>query len=101
MRRGLDALRHTRRKFAAALHLGKNIFRHTPFAQSVGQQVRGRDCVLDRKIDSHTSGRRHCVSGVSNAQQARPVPLPQTVQLHREQFDLIPLFQFVDSIARG
>jgi len=65
--------------------LGQEHLPSRSLTQSVGEQVRGCDCVLDRQIDSHSSRRRHRMSGVSDAQQARQVPLPQTIQLHREQ----------------
>ena len=99
MRTCLHPLSHARRELAPALHSCKKIFRHSPLAQGVGQQVRGRDCVLDRQIDSHPSHRRHRMGSVSDTQQPWQMPFPQTVQLHREQFDLIPVLQFVNPIA--
>jgi len=37
---------------------------------------------------------------VADAQQAREMPLPQPVDLHREQLHLIPAFEFSRSIAQ-
>ena len=36
--------------------------------------------------------------GISNAEQPRAMPLFQSVQLHREQLDLLPIVQFVNTI---
>ena len=38
---------------------------------------------------------------VADAQQARKMPLPQPVDLHREQLDLIPAFEFARSPRYG
>src|SRR5665213_996303 len=37
--------------------------------------------------------------GIANAEQAGPVPLPQAVDLHRQQLDLLPILQFLHAIA--
>src|SRR5665213_1003516 len=38
--------------------------------------------------------------GIANAKQARTVPLPQAVDLHRQQLDLLPILQFLHAIAQ-
>ena len=37
--------------------------------------------------------------GVADTQQAGTVPLPQTIDLHRQQLDLLPILQFLHAIA--
>src|SRR5665213_2012293 len=37
--------------------------------------------------------------GVADAEQARKMPFPQPVDLHREQFDPIPAFEFVHAMS--
>ena len=87
----LQPLRHPRREHAAALHGGEIVVADGPGAQRRGQAVRGRDRVLDREIDADAADRRHRVRRVADAQQPRPVPLRQAVDLDGQQLDVVPV----------
>jgi hypothetical protein len=40
------------------------------------------------------------VSGIADAEQARKMPSTEPVDLHRQQFNLIPIFDFSHAIAQ-
>ena len=48
---------------------------HLPGAKRLCKDVRGRDRILDCKIDPHSADRGHGVGGVPDAQKAGPIPL--------------------------
>src|SRR6202007_3022307 len=72
----------------------------TPLEQGLHQQVCGCYGVLNREVDSDSSGRRHGVCRISNAQEARQVPSRKPIDLYGEDLDLIPVLYFVDSLAQ-
>ena len=91
VREDLHCLRDAGRKLAALLDLCQPPFRDPSFAQRIGQQVCGGNRILNRQVDTDSSGRRHSVCSIAYAQQSRPIPLPQAVDLHRQQPDLLPV----------
>ena len=95
----LEKLRGARGELAALLNAGQRSLGYAALAQRIGQQVRGRDRILDCQIDADPAHWRHRVRCVTNAQQTRPMPLPQPIDLHRQQLDLIPILQFLDPLA--
>src|SRR5581483_7356071 len=80
----LDELRYASWKFTPVLDSRQHRLRHSTLTQRVRQQVRGRDSILDGKIDTDASHRRHGVRRIANAQESRAIPLPQPVDLHRQ-----------------
>ena len=63
----LHGLRHSYRKLAPAAHGVELVFGGAAIGQSRGQQVSGRDRVLDSKVDADAADRRHRVRGIANA----------------------------------
>ena len=55
----LQALRHTGWKFAPSLNLAQCVDTNRSFAQPRGEDIRGRDRILNREVDSHPSDWRH------------------------------------------
>ena len=97
----LHALDDLRRKGAARLHCGEMRRSYRSCAQRLGQDVGGGDRVLHREIDADAADRRHRVRGIADAEQARPVPLPQPVDRHGQQLDVIEALQLADAVAAG
>ena len=56
-----------------------------------GEDVGGRDGVLDREIDADPADRRHRMGRIADRQQAGPPPARQPVERDREQLHLIPV----------
>ena len=86
----LEALSQDRRKPAAPRDPGEVALPQAAGAQWLGQQVGRGHRVLDREVDPHPADWRHGVGGVADAQQARPVPPPQPIDLDRERLDVVP-----------
>src|SRR5271170_3346077 len=70
----LKSLRHSGRKIAALLDFAETIVDARLVQQRLRQNVRGRNGVLNRKINSHASDRRHGMRGVSDTEQSRSGP---------------------------
>jgi hypothetical protein len=66
-----------------------------------GQKIRSRNRILNREIDSYSSSRRHGMSRVSNAQQARPPPSLKPVDLDRQNPNLLPIMQLVYALSQA
>ena len=62
--------------------------------------IGGGHRVLHREIDADAADRRHGVRGVADAEQARPMPLPQPVDRHRQQLDVVEAFELADAVAQ-
>ena len=75
----LHALREARGKPAAMLYFLEIVAAHCAFAKRLCQYVGRGDSVLDGQIDTDTSDRRHGMGCIADAQQAGPMPLPQTI----------------------
>src|ERR1700742_4437853 len=93
----LDELSYAGRKLAPRLHTGQTPLGQPPLAQRSGQNISRGDRILNREVDAHATRRRHRVRRVSDTQETRRVPLPQTVDLYRPQFDLIPISQVLNA----
>jgi len=52
---------------------------------------------LNGKVDAYTSHRGHGVRGIADAEQAGPGPFAEAVDLHGEEFDLLPILHLVDA----
>ena len=85
LRRLLAGLDHARRKQPALLHLVQQRIDVFAARQRPGENVGGRDRVLDGEIDADPADRRHGVGGIADRQQARPVPACQPVELDGQQ----------------
>jgi hypothetical protein len=79
----LEELRHARGELATLLDGGEQLIRYLPFPQGTGEQVGGRDRILNGEVDADTTGGRHGVGGVADAQESRAVPLAQAIDLDR------------------
>ena len=90
----LHPLRGARRKRPPPLHVGEHFGPDLARAQRAGEPVRRRDRILDGEIDADAADRRHRMRRVADAQEARPVPLPQPVDLHGQELDVVPAPQF-------
>ena len=66
-------------------------YRQVSVLEGDRQQVRGRNRVLNGKIDADSSGRRHGVGRVADAKQAGPVPCRRRLICTDEQLDLVPI----------
>ncbi len=64
------------------LHVGQHLDADLACAQGTGEPVRRGHRILDGEIDAYPPNRRHRMRRVADAQQAGPVPFPQTVDLH-------------------
>ncbi len=95
----LHLLGHDRRELSSPLNQCQSRFGDPSFAKRISQQVSCGHRVLNREIDSYSASRRHGVCRVAYAQQSGPIPLSQTVNLDRQQLDLLPIFQFLNPIA--
>ena len=78
----LQELGGARGKLAPALDARQQRLGDVSVAKRAGQQVRGGHGILDREVDANSARRRHGMGGVSNAEQSRPMPLPQPIDLH-------------------
>ena len=106
VRLNLEELRDTGGKLAATLDAGEeglgNACGGHECEQGLGEDVGGGDGVLDGEIDTDAADRRHGVRGVADAEQARSVPLLEAVDLHGEQFHLLPRGELIDTgLAAG
>ena len=61
-------------------------------AQWFAEDVGGGDSILQGDVDADAAHGRHGMSGVPDTQQARNSPALKVIDLHREQFDLVPGF---------
>ena len=55
----------------------------SPRASGAGEDVGGRDRVLDREVDADPADRRHGVGGIADREQAGPLPAGQPVERDR------------------
>jgi hypothetical protein len=69
-------------------------------AKFLRQQVRGRDGVLNRKIDSHAANGGHRMRGIANAKEAVPMPFPKAIDFDGEELDIVPAGDFVHTRAQ-
>src|SRR5438132_5111285 len=65
----LHALNHAHRPFSARLHLLEIRQRNWSRSQFRGEQIRGRDGILQCEVDADSAGRRHGVRAVADAKQ--------------------------------
>ena len=96
----LHELRHTSWEFTPFLHASEQRFGHRSVAQRSGKEISSGDGVLDREIDADAAGRRHGMGGIADAEEAGKMPALETIDPYREEFDLIPVFQFLDTIPK-
>ncbi len=80
----LQELRDTCGELAPILNARQHRLCNSPLAQRIAQQIGRGDGILNREVDADTSHRRHSVRRIADAQQSRPMPLPQPVDLHRQ-----------------
>ena len=96
----LQRLREPGGRFSALLNRTK-VADGDAAAQELGcKQVRGRNRILNREIDADAADRRHRVRGIADAEQPRPIPLPQTIHAHRQQLDVVPACELADAIGQ-
>ena len=95
----LNRLRHASRKFPAPLHRGHIRIAQRIVAQLRGKEIGGGDGVLDREIHADPADRRHGVGGVADAQQSRPAPLLEAIDLDGEQAHVAPILERIDAIG--
>ena len=81
MRECLDRLCDSGRKISPFLNRGKIRFRHEALFERSGEDVGGRHGILNREVDSDAANRRHRVRRIADAQQARPIPVAQPIEL--------------------
>ena len=62
----------------------RSVKSYSSLPQSFAQDVRGRHCVLNRKINSHASDRGHGMRGIADAQQSGAEPSAQAIDCDRE-----------------
>src|ERR1700733_8226536 len=89
-----------RGKLSPLLQPRQQRFRQTPLPERLSQQVCRRHRILDGQIYSYATRRGHGMRSVADTEQARKMPFPQPVDLHRQQFNLIPAFEFVHAISQ-
>ena len=77
LQKDLESLRRPRRKRAAGLYRLQSRIGDPAVGEPRSQNIGGGNRVLDREIDADAADRRHCMSGVADAEEARPVPYPQ------------------------
>src|SRR5215813_10949369 len=84
MNKDLHSLDQAGGPFPARLYLSQVVNAHGPALQLCHEQICCRDGVLNRKIDSHTSRRRHRVRRITYAKQSFAIPILQTIHLDGE-----------------
>jgi len=95
----LQPLRDARRELPASLNCGKVAIGERARAQLRGQNVGCSNRVLNCKVDSYSSNGRHCVGGIADAKKSGTPPLPQAVDLDREQAYIVPVPQFTYAVT--
>lgn len=80
----LHALRDAGWKLAPGLHFTQRVDTDRSFAQSRGEDIRGRDRILNREVDTHPANRRHRVRGIADAQEPGAKPCPETINGDRQ-----------------
>ena len=98
--RHLNALRHARRRFAAALYGTQIVQRGAALAQSRHQDVRRGDRVLDRQVDADAADRRHRMRRIADAQQPGTKPGVQPVHRDGQQLHVVPRREFVHAVPQ-
>ena len=96
----LELLGRTGREIAPSLDLVQVLQRHRAAAQARGQNVGGRDRILDGKVHTDAADRRHCMIGIADAEQAGPGPFLDTIDRHGEKLDVVPARDRVDTAGR-
>ena len=87
----LHALREASGKGAAALYFCEMVVAHRAYAKGFCEYIGCSDSVLNGKINPDTSDRRHRMGCIADAQEARPIPLPQTINLHGQYLHIVPV----------
>src|SRR5713101_4457834 len=85
MDESLHMLNQRSRPFSTALDFVKIDNRRGPLSQFFGEQICRRNSVLNSKINSYTTGRRHGVRRVADAKQSFAVPFAESIDLHGQQ----------------
>ncbi len=95
----LHALGHARRPVPPLLDAAQIVGHQPLLPQRSGQEIRGRNCVLDGEVDADAADGRHGVRRITDAQESGAVPLTQPIDLNGEQFDCFSVLQFADAIG--
>ena len=89
-----------RREQPPLLHLVKQRIDILAARQRPGEDVGGRDRVLDREVDADAADRRHGVRGIADREQPGPVPAGQPVELHGQQVQVADLVELGEVESR-
>ncbi len=97
LNRKLHRLRELHRQEPPLLDGVEVLFGHLAGPQRRRQNVRRRHRVLNGEIDADPADRRHGVRSVADAEQARPVPLPQPVNRDGQELHIVPALDLADA----
>jgi hypothetical protein len=97
----LQLLRKAHRQGRALLDGLKIVVRYCAAVKRAGEPVGGGNRILHRHIYSHAADRRHRVGHIADADQPRPPPFSQSIDRDAKELDVIPVFQFADTISRA
>src|SRR4029077_9548786 len=88
MNEDLHSLNKAGWPFATRLHLAQIVHGNRTGSQFFAEQIGSRDGILNGEIDAHAACRGHRMSRIAYAKQSFAVPIAQTIDLNRQQFDL-------------
>ena len=86
--------------FAALLNHAEIFFSDLSGTEFFGQQIRCRNRILNRKIDSYSANGRHRVRRIPNAKQAISIPFSKVIDLDGEKLHIVPLLEFMHAVAQ-
>ncbi len=86
-------------ELAAALDVGQGDLGDEGRTEWAGEDVGCGYSVLDGEVDAEAAYGRHRVGGVADAEQSGEVPALETVDLDREQIELIPGSDLGDAVG--
>ena len=85
--------------FAVVLDLLQMMQRERVGLEGFGEDVGGGDRVLQGDVDADAADGRHGVRGVADAEQTRRGPSFEMIDLHGEEFDLVPGVDLGDAVG--
>ena len=86
-------------EFAAMLDVGEGEFGNEAGCEDWSQDAGGGDGVLNSEIDADAANGGHGVGGIADAEKAGTVPASEAIDLNGEEFDLVPVCEFVDTVG--
>ena len=87
-------------KFLRSWTACSSAFRRRPVHQNRSEDIGGGHRVLNGQVDSDPADRRHGMRGIANAKEPRPGPSQKAVDRHRQEADIVPVAQLLQTAAQ-